>query len=114
MERDGDRVFELGGGPAVIGSSPRLATIVLNGGDVAPEHTRIWLRDGRYLLHHVGGMSRKTLVGGKEADWVVLEPGDELTIGPWRLVFDMDHPDEDDEKRLIRMAREREAAQRRY
>jgi VWFA-related protein len=114
MERDGDRVFELGGGPAVIGTSPRLATIVLNGGDVAPEHTRIWLRDGRYLLHHVGGMSRKTLVGGKEADWVVLEPGDELTIGPWRLVFDMDHPDEDDEKRLIRMAREREAAQRRY
>lgn len=113
IERDGERVFELGSGPAVIGSSPRVATIVLNGGDVAPEHTRIWLRDGRYLLHHVGGMSRKTLVGGHEADWVVLEPGDEVQVGTWRLIFDMDHPDEDDEKRLIRMAREREAAQHR-
>ena len=51
---------------------------------------QLWLRDGRYLLHHVGGMSRKTLVGGQPADWVVLESGDELQIGPWKFTFDED------------------------
>ncbi len=108
-EKGGEgRVYPLGAGPIIIGSSPRLATIVLNGSDVAPEHTRIWLRDGRYLLHHVGGMSRKTLIGGHPADWVVLEPGDELQIGGWRLTFDADAPEDNDERRLIRYARERD------
>ena len=82
------RVFHLGGGAAVLGSSPRLCTIVLDGADVAPEHCRIWLREGRYMLHHAGGMRRKTLVGGKEAEWVVLEAGDEVRGGSHRLVFE--------------------------
>lgn len=82
-------VFELGAGPSVIGTSPRTCTIVLPPSEsIAAEHARIWLRDGRYLLHHVGGMSRKTYIAGREADWVVLEPGDELTIGPHQLLFE--------------------------
>ncbi|MBF6599433.1 MAG: VWA domain-containing protein [Dehalococcoidia bacterium] len=81
------RVFELRGGPAVIGSSRR-ATILLDGDGVASEHARIWLRDGRYLLHHTGGIRRKTLVGGVIADWVTLESGDEIQIGAHRLVFE--------------------------
>ena len=82
------RVFQLPGGQTVIGSSPRRCTIVLEGDDVAPEHARIWLRDGRYLLHHAGGLRRKTYVGGKEADWVVLEAGDEVRVGRHVLVFE--------------------------
>ena len=81
------RVFELGGGPAVIGSG-RDATVRLEGEGVAPEHARIWLRDGRYLLHHTAGLRRRTLVGGAVADWVTLEPGDEVQIGAHRLVFE--------------------------
>jgi pSer/pThr/pTyr-binding forkhead associated (FHA) protein len=65
-----------------------VSTIVLDGDGIAPEHARIWLRQERYLLHHVGGLSRKTYVSGQEADWVVLEPGDEVTIGSHRLVFE--------------------------
>ncbi len=84
---DAPRTFHLGGGPAIIGSSRRHCTIVLEGEDVAPEHARITMRDGRYMLHHIGGLRRKTLVGGREADWVVLEPGDELQVGGHRLVF---------------------------
>jgi hypothetical protein len=34
---------------------------------IAGEHARIWLRDGHYVLHHIGGMSRKTIVAGHEA-----------------------------------------------
>jgi len=84
---DSPRTFHLGAGPAVIGSSRRHSTVVLEGEDVAPEHVRITMRDGRYLLHHTGGLRRKTYVGGREADWVVLEPGDEIQIGRHHLVF---------------------------
>jgi hypothetical protein len=88
-EKASGRVYELGGGPAVIGTSARACTIVLPLSEaIAPEHARIWLRDGRYLLHHVGGMSRKTYVAGHEADWVTLEPGDELSVGAHTLIFE--------------------------
>ena len=82
------REYHLGDEPVVIGASNSVSTIVLDGDGIAPEHARIWLRQDRYLLHHVGGLSRKTYVSGQEADWVVLEPGDEVTIGSHRLVFD--------------------------
>jgi hypothetical protein len=93
VEKGGDgRIWEIGGGPAVIGTAPRACNVLLPpADDVAAEHARIWLRDGRYMLHHLGGMSRKTHVGGREADWVVLEPGDEIVIGRHRFVF---HDDE--------------------
>jgi hypothetical protein len=86
---EGDRVHLLGAGPVVIGSARRLCTIILpEGADVAPEHVRIWLRDGKYLLHHAGGLRRRTLVNGREADWVRLETGDELQVGRHRFVFE--------------------------
>lgn len=85
---DAPRTFHLGPAPAVIGSSSQHCTIVLDGDGVAPEHARITVRDGRYLLHHIGGLRRKTLIGGREADWVVLESGDELQIGAFRLRFE--------------------------
>jgi VWFA-related protein len=83
------QVYALGAGPAILGTSPRACTIVLPPSDqIAGEHLRIWLRDGHYTLHHVGGMSRKTFVGGREADWLVLEPGDEVIIGSHKLIFE--------------------------
>ena len=90
VERGGDgRTVEIGAGPLVMGTSSRACQIVLHdGGSIAPEHARIWLRGGRYVLHHVGGMSRKTLVNGQEADWVALDPGDEIVVGKWRFVFE--------------------------
>jgi len=90
LERGGEgRDVEIGAGPLILGTSPRRCQLLLHdGGSIAPEHARIWLRGGRYVLHHVGGMSRKTLVNGQEADWVALDPGDEIAIGQWRFVFE--------------------------
>jgi hypothetical protein len=83
------RTIEIGAGPLVIGTSPKRCQLVLTDhGAIAPEHARIWLRGNRYVLHHVGGMSRKTMVGGHEADWVVLDSGDEIVIGGWHFVFE--------------------------
>lgn len=89
LEKGGEgREFEIGGGPTVIGSSARSCTIVLpSARDIAPEHARIWLRDGRYMLHHVGGMGRRTVVANQTVDWVTLDPGDEIVIGHHRFVF---------------------------
>lgn len=88
---EGNAVHQLGGGPVVIGSSRRSCTIILpESAHVAPEHARIWLRGGRYLLHHAGGFRRRTLVNGREADWVRLERGDELQVGPHVFVFEDD------------------------
>jgi len=82
------QTYELGAGPIVIGSSPRECTIVLPAGpDVAPAHVRIWLRNEKYVMHHAGGFRRRTLVGGQPTDWCVLEHGDELQIGPHKLVY---------------------------
>ncbi|HZP56471.1 MAG TPA: VWA domain-containing protein [Dehalococcoidia bacterium] len=85
--------YPLGGGPVVIGSGRNCTIPLPAGDDVALEHARIWLRDGRYLLHSTAGIGRKTLVGGRDADWVVLEPGDELQFGRYHFVFQDDaHP----------------------
>jgi VWFA-related protein len=96
VERGGEgRAVEIGGGPLVLGTSSRHCQVVLHdGGSIAPEHARIWLRGGRYVLHHVGGMSRKTLVNGHEADWVALDPGDEIVVGQWRFVFEDGLPEQ--------------------
>jgi len=82
------RAYPIGAEAAVIGSAEDSCHIVLPGDGVAPDHARIWIRDGRCLLHHVGGMSRKTYVSGEEVEWVVLDPGDEVRIGGHRLVFE--------------------------
>ena len=83
------QVYQLGDGPAIIGTSARICNIVFPPSDrIAGEHARIWRRDGHYVLHHTGGMSRKTIVAGQEAEWLTLEPGDEVTVGPHKLVFE--------------------------
>jgi VWFA-related protein len=82
-------VHELGGGPVLIGSNARTCGIVLAESEhVAPEHVSITLRDGKYRLRHAGGRARRTLVAGREADIVTLEPGDEIQVGRWHFVFE--------------------------
>ena len=82
------KVYDLGAGPFAIGSSRRLCQLVLSVSDgVAPEHVRITLVNGAYRLHHTGGSARQTLVGGKPADFVTLEPGDEIQVDRHHFVF---------------------------
>ena len=56
-------------------------------GTVAGRQARIWLREGRFMLHHLAGRRATTLVGGQSVTWVVLEDGDEVVIGPHRVRF---------------------------
>lgn len=57
-----------------------------DGGQVERRHARIWHRDGRYMLHRLARAATVT-VNGQPVQWVVLEPDDEVVIGPHRLRF---------------------------
>ncbi len=82
-------VWELGGGPASIGSSARTCMVVVpEAPDIAPEHARITLYGSVYRLRHLAGPARRTLVAGRPADIVTLEPGDEIQVGRHRFVYE--------------------------
>lgn len=55
-------------------------------GHVERRHARIWHRDGRYMLHRLA-RSAPVTVNGQPVQWVVLEPDDEVVIGPHRIRF---------------------------
>ncbi len=57
-----------------------------DGGRVERRHARIWHRDGRYMLHRLA-RSAVVTVNGQPVQWVVLEPDDEVVIGPHRIRF---------------------------
>jgi predicted component of type VI protein secretion system len=71
-----------------LGTNPRSSVILPDEhGWIAREHARIWRHGDNYLLREVDGAG--TLIGGHplETPVVVLEDGDEVTLGPYRMRF---------------------------
>jgi predicted component of type VI protein secretion system len=76
-----------------LGTSPRSSVLLPDEhGWIAREHLRIWRHGDNYLLREVDGAG--TLIGGHplETPVVVLEDGDELTLGPYRMRFKLLEP----------------------
>ena len=48
---------------------------------VATHHAVVWIKDGKIMLRHVGGPWRSTKVADRPVNWVILENGDEFTVG---------------------------------
>ncbi len=80
-----------GGGRFTVGAAP--VTVGWGGGcgiqlPAAPgfgkEHVRLWLADGRIILHHIWGQGA-TLVKGQTVLWASLQEGEEATIGPYQV-----------------------------
>jgi len=85
---DSGQSVELGGQAVTIGADADCALRLSDaGGRVGGRHARVWLREGRFMLHHLD-KRQTTLVGERTVDWAVLEPGDEIVIGPHRLRFE--------------------------
>jgi len=78
-ERAGDTVG-IGSVPIVIGSDAKADLRVAPSQDVAPRHAQLWMRDGKIMLRHIGGQ-KKTMVQGRAVDWLILDEGDEFSIG---------------------------------
>lgn len=85
---DAGRSVRVGEEPTTLGTDAdctlRLSDV---GGLVGGRHARIWLREARFMLHHLDSR-RITRVNDRPVTWVVLEPGDEIVIGPHRLRFE--------------------------
>lgn len=71
--------------PLSIGADGRSDIRIARGPDVAARHAQVWMRDGKMMLRHLAGAARETRVNGKAVDWVILEDGDNVTIGDSRF-----------------------------
>jgi VWFA-related protein len=74
----------LGAFPVTIGSGPGCDLIVPAMPGVAPEHARVWIRDGRPMLHHLAP-GYTTTVNGAPSAWASIGPADSVGIGPLNL-----------------------------
>ena len=81
----GLRSFEFGSVPLRIGSATDSDVRVEASPDVAPRHAAIYMRDRKIVLRHTGGSRRPTFVAGQAVDLVILDDGDEFTIGPHKF-----------------------------
>lgn len=77
--------FALNNRPLVLGSDED-SDIVLTG--IAARQARLWYREGRFMIHSLAN-SPMTLINGRPVVWAVLEDGRLLSIGPYRLRFDV-------------------------
>ena len=74
---DSGRSVELGEQAVTIGSDEDCALRLSDAGEqVGGRHARVWLREGRFMLHHLD-RRLTTSIGERTVDWAVLEPGDE-------------------------------------
>jgi VWFA-related protein len=85
---DAGESVDLGEQAVTLGSDADCALRLSDaGGQVGGRHARVWLREGCFMLHHLD-RRLTTRIGERTVDWAVLEPGDEIVIGPHRLRFE--------------------------
>jgi hypothetical protein len=80
----------LDGDMLTLGTSPRSGVILPDeAGKVARDHARIWRSADNFLMREVDGTG--TTIGGASlmSPIVVLEDGDEIQIGPYRMRFSL-------------------------
>jgi hypothetical protein len=84
-----ERVFVVAGKPVTVGSDPGCTIVLADAsGRVAPREVRVWPREDRFMLHR---LPRRTSAPSRDQQpvWAVLEDGDEIRVGPYRLVFEI-------------------------
>jgi hypothetical protein len=75
-----ENTFDISESPFSIGSSPNCDLVLGATDDVVAHHARVWLRDGKVMIHHVAD-SGQTTVNGKPTYWASLEDGDQIAFG---------------------------------
>jgi curved DNA-binding protein CbpA len=74
----------------ILGASEAADVVLANpDGMIGAGHVRVWRRDHEYILHQLDSFST-TYVNGERLDLrlAILEPGDEIRIGPHTMIFD--------------------------
>jgi VWFA-related protein len=79
--------FDMKSQPLTFGSGPSVDMRVDNaGGLIAAEEARIWVQRGRMVYHKLTTLSAMA-TEGVTAGWQFLEDGEEMRIGPYRIIF---------------------------
>jgi predicted component of type VI protein secretion system len=83
--------FPVGASPVSIGSGYRclirLSEQVDDEERISAEHARVWIRDGHLMVHELRRLTATGSVGGR---WEFLEHGDDFTVGPYVVRFELD------------------------
>jgi VWFA-related protein len=91
---DSIREFEMHASPMTFGSGPSADMRVGDaGGLIAAEEARVWVQRGRLVFHKLTTLSAMA-TEGVTAGWQFLEDGDEMRIGPYRLIFQAQQQEE--------------------
>ena len=83
------KTLEVGARPRRLGSSPHCDLVLANeDGSIAPEEARVWISEGRLMYHKLTRLPTFAS-DGPVGGWFILEDGDEIRVGPCRLVFEL-------------------------
>jgi hypothetical protein len=65
-----------------------------DGGRIAAEEARIWVRGDRLVYHKLTTLSAMA-TEGVTSGWQFLESGEDMRVGPYRIVFQVDLPEDE-------------------
>ena len=77
--------FVVGEAPITIGYGTSCEIRLPEAPGFAREHARVWSRDGKLMLHHLA-IGAETRLTDRSVMWASLDPGDRVTLGPYRLL----------------------------
>jgi predicted component of type VI protein secretion system len=82
--------------PLTFGSGPNADMRVDDaGGLIAAEEARVWVQRGRLVYHKLTTLSAMA-TEGVTAGWQFLNDGEELRVGPYRLIFQLQQQEEEE------------------
>jgi hypothetical protein len=96
------RAFNLGTRPVSIGSAGWCDVVVPDDGQVGAEEARAWVHQSKRLIFH--RLTRLSVIAseGASGGWIVLEDGEEISVGRCRLLFQLQLPASNEEKAVTR------------
>jgi VWFA-related protein len=82
------REFAVGGRPISIGSAGWCAIVLPDDDDrIGPEEARAWVHHSNRLIFHQLTRLSVLAAEGTSGGWMILQDGDEVSVGPCRLAF---------------------------
>ena len=83
--------LEIGLHPRRIGSAPHCDLVLVDEeGSIAPEEARVWVSEDRLMYHKLTRLTAfASDTDGPTSGWFVLQDGDDIRVGPHRLVFEL-------------------------
>ncbi len=89
--------YELGEAPLTIGTGKQVdIQLEDDTGLIADEEARVWVQRGRITLHRLTALSAMA-TAGVTPGWEFFDNGDELRVGAYRFVFQIEVNEEEDE-----------------